>query len=306
MNSKRFLARPLVLVAAAALALGAAQTAGASSSYTDPAGDSGTAPDITAVSVSDDASGQIVFTIETPGTADLTGSQNVIVPIDSDQNPSTGRPASLGADYMFGVDQGGWGFARWNGSAWDWTAPSTTVQVYVAGGVRFSVNRSELGGTSAFNFWTRAYDGDGNVGHFDDGPDDGTWSYTLSNGTQPPSNPPATTTEPTTTAPTTTAPPPTPVPKIAALIVPPRSIFPKAGRTFRFVVSSVRLDSGAVVAPTSVTCTARLGGFLLRGTGKGGCTFLLAKSARGKWLVVVAKVTYQTASLTQKFPLKVA
>src|SRR5437764_551986 len=81
------------------------------------------------------------------------------------------------------------------------------------------VNRSELGGTGAFNFYVRTLQGDYAVGHFDDAPDGGVWGYTLSGGV---AAPPTTTTTTTSTVAAVTA------PTIAALVVPAASLLPKA------------------------------------------------------------------------------
>src|SRR5262249_41903100 len=83
----------LVLASTGALAFGGAQVPGAASRATSsaaPAGDNGSAPDITAVQVSDDSSGQLTFQLQMPGTSDITGDQRVALLIDSDQSAATG------------------------------------------------------------------------------------------------------------------------------------------------------------------------------------------------------------------------
>src|SRR4051812_29800946 len=172
----RLVLRPvLLLVAATALAFAAAGSAGAASraaTYNDPAGDSGTAPDITAVQVSDDGSGRITFQAQTPSTDQLGQGQWVALFVDADNNRGTGAAKYAGAEYLFTRDATGWGFARWNGSDWDETAPSSTARSSYAGGAYFSIDRTELGGTSAFTFWLMAVDGDKwAMGHFDEAPD---------------------------------------------------------------------------------------------------------------------------------------
>ena len=59
----------------------------------------------------------------------------------------------------------------------------------------------------------------------------------------------------------------------------------------------------SAVAPDSVGCKAKLGGRPVKA--KANCTWQLAKSARGKRLVVSVTVGYQSTSYTQSFPLKV-
>src|SRR5918995_3582522 len=57
--------RVVVFLATGLLALAAAQVAKADVSFTDPAGDSGTAPDITAVTAANDPAGNLTFTVRT-------------------------------------------------------------------------------------------------------------------------------------------------------------------------------------------------------------------------------------------------
>src|SRR5437773_8906982 len=64
--------------------------------YTDPAGDSGTAPDITGVVVSNDAKNQITFRVNVAQLV-VPSDNRVLIAIDSDQNASTG---AVGIDYL--------------------------------------------------------------------------------------------------------------------------------------------------------------------------------------------------------------
>ncbi len=75
------------------LSLLAARVALAEDRYTDPAGDSGSAPDITAVSVANDAADNITFTVTTNQPALASGNSSVDL-IDTDRNRSTGLMAS--------------------------------------------------------------------------------------------------------------------------------------------------------------------------------------------------------------------
>ncbi len=70
--------------------------------FTDPTGDSGTAPDITNVSVTNDDHGLYTFTISfaTP----YVNADTLALAIDSDNNDNTGDPQALGADYVFADD----------------------------------------------------------------------------------------------------------------------------------------------------------------------------------------------------------
>src|SRR5262249_54628651 len=105
---------PRILVSAlvlpAMLAFG--QLAGASGTqiapgppvtFTDPSGDSGTAPDITTVLVSNDANGRIDFQIDVPGQPGLRPDCLLFLVMDTDNNPATGAPNTEGGDYYIAM-----------------------------------------------------------------------------------------------------------------------------------------------------------------------------------------------------------
>jgi hypothetical protein len=171
------LAASAVLVCA-----GSSGAAGTASTFTDATGDQqGTAPDITTIGVANDARGQITFAINVPNKPALAANDAIFVLIDSDANPATGGPLTLGADYQFGLETDGYVFARWTGSAWDFDTPYATVRVaYVSSTATFSVNRSELGNTNGFNFWVQGAQQTGpDTRNIDDAPNDGTYSYAM-------------------------------------------------------------------------------------------------------------------------------
>jgi len=255
------------LVLAGALVL--VPAGGAVGRYTDPTGDGNGAPDITNFSVDSDAAGQITFTI---GVVDLPSPADVrtFLFLDTDANPNSGSPDTLGADYLFVVDESdnSYGFARWNGSAWDENTPFATVRVRSSRtNVTISVNRSELGNASAVNFWVRTRLG-AEGPQFDDAPNDGTWNYTVA------------------------ARGPT-IQSVRVVTTPARG--PTAGRRFVVQVNGVRVP-GAVpefARPQSFRCSARIAGRAIRGTGTGGCTFQIPRNARRKQLVLALTVTHQ-------------
>jgi hypothetical protein len=268
--------RRLLVAGAATVALALVPAAGATGKYADPSGDSGTAPDITAATVASDKGGNIVLRVEAAAAVD--GDNWIGVPIDTDLNPLTGNIMLLGAEYLFEVDSGGYGFAHWTGSSWDWDTPYTTVHVFTsASTATFIVNKSELGNTDAFNFWVHAGDGDGAA--YDDAPNDGTFNYSLVAG------------------------------GVAIQSVDVRTTpqsGPKAGKPFTVAATGLHVpNSSNPVAPESYSCTAKLAGKTLRGTGAGGCTFRLAKSARGKRLAVTVTVVYQGTSKATSLTFKV-
>jgi hypothetical protein len=283
-SPRRTVRRALVLAASLAAAAGIlAGSAAGTGRYTDPAGDSGAAPDVTGATVSSMADGQIVFRI---GITNLPSSGEVrtVVLVDSDANPDTGKLESVGAEYFFVVSQAdrSYGFARWTGSAWDWDTPYSSVRVSTGSdGVTISVNKSELGGTAQLNFWARTLTAEGGEGNQDTAPDSGLWNYDLAAGG----------------------------PDIQGVTITTAPKFgPKAGKRFTVEVAGLKLPpDGAAVSilphPESTACTATLAGRRLAGTG---CSWKVPKRTRGKTIVVSVTVSYQGASKTIPFSFKVS
>src|SRR2546421_6550242 len=155
-----------------------------SGTYADPSGDNvGAAGDIGAVTVSSDkTSGQILFTIAGANLASST--TNVLfVDIDADANPLTGSINDSGAEFEFMIDNDSYSFSHWDGSQWV-DAPYSTVRVTSnPNQVTISVNRSELGNTTDFNFvatsFSLTFSGNVPVIGLDVAPNDGAYNYSL-------------------------------------------------------------------------------------------------------------------------------
>ena len=62
---------------------------------------------------------------------------------------------------------------------------------------------------------------------------------------------------------------------------------------FQAPVVRITLSDGTTILAPKYRCVAELGGKLLRGKGRGGCTFTLPKNAKGKRLLVTLFVTYK-------------
>ena len=269
-------------IAAALMAALVLVPTASSGNYTDPAGDSGTAGDITAVTVAGDkASGQLVFRIT--GTNIASSEKNpLFLEIDSDANPLTGNLLANGADYSFYVDDNSYGFGHWDGSNW---VRASDLTVRVSGGtsqILVSVNRSELGNASVFNFAVSTI----NLTQIalDSAPDDGAYSYSFdANG-----------------------------PQINSVDVKTTPVTgPRAGKRFVVAPTALKLPpdgrtSTTPVLPESYSCTAKLGSKQLAGTGTGGCTIAVPKKkARGKRLTVRLTVNYQGATKVVPLTFKV-
>lgn len=286
---RRGTAAVVIGLALAVTAVGGAAQAGtdrqSTGTYPDRTGDSGTAPDISGVTVASGPDGQILFRISIvnlPSPADV----RTVLVLDTDMNEATGSPNSIGADFLFIVDESDqtYGFARWNGSDWDWETPYSTVSVNVGStGVTISVNRSELGNTEKFNFWARTIEGEFADGRHDDAPDDGTWNYSLASRG----------------------------PDIQAVLVATNPGFgPKAGKPFTVSVAGLRVPSTGVAPllpqPDSYVCRATLAGKALAGRGTGGCTWTIPKTAERKQLRVILTVSYQGATKRVPFVYRVS
>ena len=179
----RFLSAAAAVAVALVLAGGASAANSQPTSFTDPAGDSGTAADITKVDVLNDDAGQYSFDV-TFATA-YVDTAHFSIFLDTDQNTATGDPTWDGADYALLDDHGSHSFflLKWNGTAWDDAPSNTTASVSIAAdnlSLTVSINRSDLGDTAGFNFILLSDEGDGSTGHFDDAPSGaGHFTYTL-------------------------------------------------------------------------------------------------------------------------------
>lgn len=176
--------RGLVVALAASVVLVCAASSGASGTaqnYSDPQGDQqGTAPDVTTIVVNHEASGNITFRINVSNQPTLAADSQVVLWLDTDRNPNTGAPNTLGSDYVFIVAADGYNFARWTGTDFDFETPFTSVSVNYNAGATVTVNRSELGNTNGFNFWVRGLQDTGpDTANIDDAPNDGTFAYLL-------------------------------------------------------------------------------------------------------------------------------
>lgn len=168
------------------------------SSYLDPAGDAtGGAPDVTSVQVVNDAASTITFTVAVGGVP--APETFVDLWLNVDRNPSTGDQGVEFNLFLTGVDVRTFG-ARWDGLAWvDWSPPSARAG-FAAGIWTLAINRADLNGTGAFDFYfiSSKFAGQQEFGR-DEAPN-GTavYTYTLTQGPAPPPSPPPPRPEPKT------------------------------------------------------------------------------------------------------------
>jgi hypothetical protein len=285
------LPRPLValrlkksrgLIAAALMAALILVPTASSGAYTDPSGDSTTAGDLTSVTVAGDkASGQLLFRIT--GTNIASSETNLLIlDIDSDANPLTGDITENGSDYLFGLDNASYSFFHWTGSDW---VPTSDLSVQISGNttqILISVNRSDLGNTSLFNFFAVTVNTTDRA--FDSAPDQGAFNYWFdANGPQ--------------------------ISSVDVKTTPAGG--PKAGKRFVIAPTGLKLPPDRqttplpTVLPESYSCTAKLGAKKLASR-KGVCSIAIPKkNAKGKKLTVLLTVNYEGATKVVPLTFKV-
>jgi hypothetical protein len=231
--------RILMLASMALLALTLATGAAATHSvnappvtFTDETGDSGTAADITTVAVTNDDKGQYFIDVSFATPYGATGTLTTF--LDTDLNVATGDPQLLGADYALYDDHANHAFSllKWNGTAWDDAPSASTVTVAVTTDsmkVSLSVNKSDLGDSTGFNFFIGSADGAGGAGHVDAAPSGlSGWQYKLQTPTQ-----------------------------LQLSLGAAHAFAVKAGGTWNVALIVIRSDTGATVAPREGSCAAR-------------------------------------------------
>lgn len=179
-----------IVVVAAALAasllFGMSAHAG-TGSFTDPAGDAKGAPDITAVSISSDASGMVQLSVTVPGVEAIEGAQEPEVDVwfDADKNGATGSPAGneYNLFYWRTADDSGWDLEKWNGTKYAEVPASQTLLFSRSGDTltwRWSSTNDIV--TSGFNFYVASgiFDASNTEIAEDDAPDAGVWTFDVS------------------------------------------------------------------------------------------------------------------------------
>jgi hypothetical protein len=239
--------------------------------FTDPANDVAGVPDITRTTVGNTASGTIQFLIEFANRTTLGAGDGLALFMDADRNTSTGDPELPGIDHVIVANAGGAALARWNGSTFGLvTAPSLSAAA--ANGMSISISAADLGNTTGFVFVV--------VTRVDSPPDapldiGGPFEYVLA---------------------------PPQVDSVSATF---SAAAPRAGKVFRLANVTVLLKTQERVPPTKYTCAATLAGKRIKGTGTGACSWRLAKTARGKRLVVTLTVSYGDARVSRRFTFTV-
>jgi hypothetical protein len=254
---------PLAVVAGLVVSLPAG--AAGSKSFADPAGDSGPAPDITAVVVSNDDRGILTFALTFANRTSLVADDRVVIGLDVDRSRSTG--SSSGVDYLIVADnqRGTVRLARWNGSVFDVFQAQTLRAVDWK---TFTIDRAELNGTSAFNFLVQAGTPAGFAQPYDEAPDRGAlWIYELQLAGE----------------------------AVEEVSLEVKAVFkpaaPRAGSVFSVTRATIERASGGDIGLTALACKATITRKTLRPLGR--CRWRIPRSARGKTLVVVVEGGYK-------------
>jgi hypothetical protein len=277
----------VVLVIAGVAAAGALATPRAllanSTAYPDTVGDSA-APDITAVSISNDDAGAITLTVATANRPLLGADDDVAVIIDHDRSTDTGVEDE-GWDYLLDMDAKGTRlFAIGeDGSVTPVRAP-TLVGRYENGAAIFQINRSNLGATGCFDLYVRTMT---SLNAYESTRDyapngDDYWTYSLK----------------------------LPIAQVGIRMSRLSVGEATAGRSFQVKVRVSRADTGRRVNG-QVTCLARVDGKSLRKSGRSingvaSCAWKLPKNARGKWLGGTIRVNYRGVGARRSFAARVS
>jgi hypothetical protein len=224
-----------------------AATGASAADYTDPAGDAGGAPDVTAVAV-DLAGTSITFRVSVANMAELDPAAELFLAVDTDRSTRTGD--RHGVDFVYSLRDGGATLRtrRWSG-AQHVPFGSSATGAFAGGVATFVVQLAELGDPAAIGFGaigTRGADADA-------APGNGSWPFRLRA--------------------------PLGIRSVTSRFAP---VSPRAGRAFRIAASSAALNDGTTRA-VRVSCVARLAGAPLAGRG---CSWRLPATARGKRLTV--------------------
>ena len=287
---RRFI--PLAFMALLALTIATGATATHSTlapvtEFTDATGDSGTAADITTVDVTNDDLGQ--YLVDVAVATPYGGADGMRLYLDTDMNAATGDTQQGGAEYQIVDDNAAnaFYFEMWNGTSWVDSPTSSTVKDSVSTDgkdVVLSVNKSEIGNSTGFNFFVVSTEGDGSDGHWDVTPE-GTamWPYKLQ----------------------------TP---LTLSLVAAKSFAAKAGGTWNLAVVVGRSDTGGTVgAEGTLVCTATSGStklklgtraFISGGSGKptaAVCSFAVPKKLKHKVLHATVTVSYQGQTVKHNF-----
>lgn len=266
-----------------------------SATFTDPAGDSGSAPDITTVTVANDDAGVLTLTLAVPNRTAFADTDGIRGLVDTDSNPGTGAPG--GWDYEFGWIQGAAVLSKWSGAEFDTISAPSFKGAFKDSTATASVALADIGSPTAFNLFVTAT-GDGGDSFPELAPDTGAWGYSTVATVPPPPPPPA-------------PPPPPGGTKLTASRATVGSA--QAGKAFT-VSMTVKDASTKKGVKGTLVCAGKLGRKAIKAarkssvakSGKATCVWQLPKSSRGKQIKGSIIETYKGAKVSRSFSKRVS
>jgi hypothetical protein len=279
------LALPLALLAALSVAPSAgtaplapaALHSASAMSFSDAAGDSGVAADITEVDVGNDlVAGPIVFWVTLANRPDaLVADDGLIVLLNTDRDAATGAE---GSDYAIVAVAESVGLFRWDGAAFaPLDAASLSARFSKADkAMRIAVHPNDLGGTTGFDFFVASLSGDAHDSAPNGPP---AWSYTFASGRIG-------------------------LAVVGSAVVPKK---PVAGKRLEAGILVARSDIGELLGLGKVSCTLKIGTKSVRAVGanfRSGvavCAWNLPKAAKGQLIRGTVSVTYGGATAKKAF-----
>jgi hypothetical protein len=262
-----------------------------SANFADAAGDAGTAPDFTAVAVTNDDAGRITFGVRFTNRGSFDEDDTAGIVVNTDDDSTTG--SDYGFDHLLYVSRSGASVREWTDAGWEDVDPPPAIDFRWNGdGYSVGVDRKDLGNTTRFAFFARSFDNGDEDDGMDDAPDgDRLWRYSL----RLPFGL-------------------TPVAPAAPLDV--GDELPRAASLYTLAVRVRRNDNGEVLHQGAIVCTARVAGakplpiagrrfvpLLVWGISDRThalCSWNVPAAARGKKLTAKIAVSYlgKTASRT--------
>jgi hypothetical protein len=251
---------------------GSAAAAG-SMSFADPASDGGSAPDITAVVVSNDDQGMITFRLTIANRAALAPDDTIAIPLATNDPDLTKGSRNDGANYVIGLDAQGPFLLQWSGTSMEDVKPrpGSLAGSFAGGDATITVKQEDLAPgfpdmsvPISFNFYALGIVFNGNAVTAEDDAPDGTafWSYRISAALR----------------------------QIVTNFDADKTV--KAGKTLTVFLGLAHGDTGEAVSSGKVTCKARVGTKTLKGSGsfvtiplKIGETVLQSPNALCSWKV---------------------
>lgn len=267
-----------------------------SQTFPDSVGENPNAPDITSVAVTNDDAGNITFNINVSNRPTFTPDMEFLIFIDSDNNTSTGDPASYGADYAIDLVPGSVALFQWDTASQNYLfaqSQTSLIYAYTSTGPTIHISASDLGGTKVMDFGVEAdsgitTDAQGNPNYdaaqSDLAPDAGHGFYTYDVKTKLILKQTAFTTAPATA---------------------------KVGKRFSASLAASESDTNGPVTSAAISCKAVVAGKTLRAThsfagGVSTCSWTLPKKGvKGKLVYGSISIVVQGTKLTKSFTARI-